>query len=221
MNRNLECFLLHPPIRMILRTLSKIWRGQATALVIMPNLREQFCNELQYKLTESLVVSGKAEEIKIVGDVMKKNELKLPPENLKAIKMISIGQEKFYPGRFNGAMIMEIWRKRRARIYIMKENIDEKEMNLDEMKQIRPDMMLVNMMTYWNDKHGTKSVVDMYKIRTHVGVALGMFHNNSDVANSNIVVAAMKDLDLAQRSQSKYSRTWNLDLLLSYMSKEE
>ncbi|KAA6380877.1 MAG: hypothetical protein EZS28_023597 [Streblomastix strix] len=38
---------------------------------------------------------------------------------------------------------------------------------------------------------------------------------------SSIIVATVKDLGLAQRSQSKYSRTWDLDQQLSYISREE
>ncbi|KAA6377251.1 MAG: hypothetical protein EZS28_027219, partial [Streblomastix strix] len=83
---------------MILRTLSKIWRDQATALVIMPNWRGQIWNDLQRRLTVSSVVLGKAEDILIAGAVMKENQLKLPPGNLMAIKMTGIGQEKYCSG---------------------------------------------------------------------------------------------------------------------------
>ncbi|KAA6360467.1 MAG: hypothetical protein EZS28_044007 [Streblomastix strix] len=118
-------------------------------------------------------------------------------------------------------MSKEIWGKRKAGIHILKENMDEKVMNLDEMKKNRPDVMLVNMLTWRNDKGGTRCIADMQKIRTHVGVALGMFHNSNDVAKSSIIVAAVKDQEHAQRSQSKHSRTQDLDLLPSHMSREE
>ncbi|KAA6398832.1 MAG: hypothetical protein EZS28_005638 [Streblomastix strix] len=120
-----------------------------------------------------------------------------------------------------GAMNMETCWKRRLVIRFQKEYMDEKVMNLDEMKEIGPITMLIRMLTWKNDKDGTRCLADMQKIRTHVGVALGMFHNSNDVAKSSIVIAAVKDLEHAQRSQSKFSQTWDLDLLLSYMFREE
>ncbi|KAA6353046.1 MAG: hypothetical protein EZS28_051426 [Streblomastix strix] len=71
MNWSLECFLLHPSKKMILRNLSKIWRDQATALVIMPNWRGQIWNDLQRRLTVSSVVLGREDDILIAGAVMK------------------------------------------------------------------------------------------------------------------------------------------------------
>ncbi|KAA6353322.1 MAG: hypothetical protein EZS28_051151 [Streblomastix strix] len=41
-----------------------------------------------------------------------------------------------------------------------------------------------------------------------------------EYAGGIVFVHGIKDLDLAQRSQSKYSRTWNLDLQLLHMSKK-
>ncbi|KAA6360466.1 MAG: hypothetical protein EZS28_044006 [Streblomastix strix] len=95
MDWSLECFLLHRLIKMILRTLTKLDRERATALVIMLDWKGQIWNDLQHKLSVSSVVLGKAEEILKVGEMMKKNELKLLPGNLIAIKMTGTGQEKF------------------------------------------------------------------------------------------------------------------------------
>ncbi|KAA6362930.1 MAG: hypothetical protein EZS28_041543, partial [Streblomastix strix] len=178
----------------------------------MPNWRGQIWNDLQRRLTVSSVVLGRAEDILIAGAVMKENQLKLQPGNLIAIKMTEVVIK---------AMSAETWRKGRAGVHLLKEYMDEKDLSLDDINKARPDVTMVNMLPWKNEKGGARCVADMQKIRTHVGVALGMFLNSNDVAKSSIVVAAVKELELAQRSQAKYNRTWNLDLLLTHVGKQE
>jgi hypothetical protein len=89
----MECFLLFPPIKLILRTLMKIARDKATALVILPRWRGQVWSNLQKRLTVEEVRLGKSEKILQVGARMDLDHLKLPPGEHIAIKMTGIGME--------------------------------------------------------------------------------------------------------------------------------
>ncbi|KAA6393717.1 MAG: hypothetical protein EZS28_010753 [Streblomastix strix] len=65
------------------------------------------------------------------------------------------------------AMSTESWRKRKVGVHLIEENIDEKNLSLDEMKDVRPDVIMVNKLTWRNEKRGVRSVADMQKIRAH------------------------------------------------------
>jgi hypothetical protein len=58
-------------------------------------------------------------------------------------------------------MSAETWRKRRAGVHLLKEYMDEKDLSLDDIKEARPDVTMVNMLTWRNEKGGARCVADM------------------------------------------------------------
>ncbi|KAA6379997.1 MAG: hypothetical protein EZS28_024480 [Streblomastix strix] len=209
MNWSLECFLLHPPIKMILRTLSKIQRDQATASGEGGRYSDSRGSD-ERELAEASTRESNChkDDRHWTGEVLLRRMLVRTGLTEQSVEVVII------------AMSAETWRKRRAGVHLLKKYMIEKNLSLDDIKEAHPDVTMVNMLTWRNEKGGARCVADMLKIKTHVGVALGMFHNSQDVAKSGIVVAAVKELELSQRSQAKYNRTWNLDLFLMHIGKQ-
>ncbi|KAA6379781.1 MAG: putative reverse transcriptase, partial [Streblomastix strix] len=85
LNWSKECFLLHTPFKMILRTLRKILKNKTTALVILPSWKGQIWSELQKQLTVSEMRLSKAEIILKVDPVMTMNQFKLLTRELLAV----------------------------------------------------------------------------------------------------------------------------------------
>ncbi|KAA6395487.1 MAG: hypothetical protein EZS28_008986 [Streblomastix strix] len=120
-----------------------------------------------------------------------------------------------------GSMSTETWRKRRAGIHILNDFLEEQKISLEQLRQMRADVTLVNALTWRNNKGGNKCLQDLRKLKKHGGIALAMFYNTDDVSKLPLVVSAAKKFELAIKSKAKYTTMWDLDILLSYMVKQD
>ncbi|KAA6354152.1 MAG: hypothetical protein EZS28_050319 [Streblomastix strix] len=114
----------------------------------------------------------------------------------------------------------ETWRKRRAGLHLFQQYIVEKKLEVKQILTGKADVILANALTQL-EKRGGKSVLqDMKKMKTHAGVALSMFQETRDVAQSPIVQAIVKRLNLDNEQKSKYQSIWNLSQLTRFILRE-
>ncbi|KAA6372477.1 MAG: hypothetical protein EZS28_031997 [Streblomastix strix] len=116
---------------------------------------------------------------------------------------------------------METLRKRRAGLHIFYGYMEEKNKELDEVFKARPDVILSNALTWREKKGGKGALEEMRKLKTHMGVALSMFSDMRDVAQSPMVQAIVKRLNLERPSKAKYPTVWNINQLLTCIANSE
>ncbi|KAA6328851.1 MAG: hypothetical protein EZS28_053672, partial [Streblomastix strix] len=116
---------------------------------------------------------------------------------------------------------METWRKRRTGLHAFCVNMKEKNVDLDEVFKSRPDVILSNALT-WREKKGSMGALEeTRKLKTHMGVALSMFSDMRDVAQSPMVQAIVKRLNQKKPGKAKCPTVWNINQLLTCIANSE
>ncbi|KAA6353118.1 MAG: hypothetical protein EZS28_051355, partial [Streblomastix strix] len=97
---------------------------------------------------------------------------------------------------------METWRTRRAGLHVFCMYMEEKKMDLNEVLKARQNIILSNVFVWRVKKGGLGALEEMSKLETYIGVALSMFSDMSDVAQSPMVQAIVKRLNLERHSKA-------------------
>ncbi|KAA6358060.1 MAG: hypothetical protein EZS28_046414 [Streblomastix strix] len=93
-----------------------------------------------------------------------------------------------------GSLSGEAWRKRRAGLYLFGEYVEERAA-----------------------KGGVKAKEELRKMRTHAGMALGMFASSGNVLQAPVVVAVARNLELERGGNAKYPTVWNIGKLFNHI----
>ncbi|KAA6379191.1 MAG: hypothetical protein EZS28_025282, partial [Streblomastix strix] len=64
-------------------------------------------------------------------------------------------------------------------------------------------------------KGGVQEKEELRKIRTHVGMALGLFSSSGNVLQAPVVVAVARNLELERGGNAKYPTVWNIGKLFN------
>ncbi|KAA6383788.1 MAG: hypothetical protein EZS28_020685 [Streblomastix strix] len=87
---------------------------------------------------------------------------------------------------------METWRKRRSGLHVFCGYLEEKKKDLNEVFKTRPDVILSNILTQIEKKGDEGALDEMRKLKSYKGVALSLFSDMRNVAQSSMVLAIVK-----------------------------
>jgi hypothetical protein len=95
---------LHPPIEKIMKTLAKVEKDRAQAVIVVPTWRGQLWTNLLNRMSVKRVDLGLSEQIQKPGKLIADNPLvKLSPGRMEAHLAISTVREKISSGRWLGS----------------------------------------------------------------------------------------------------------------------
>ncbi|KAA6355458.1 MAG: hypothetical protein EZS28_049014, partial [Streblomastix strix] len=119
------------------------------------------------------------------------------------------------------SVCQETLRKKRARLHLFNDYMKEKNLCVKEILAGRVDVKLAKALSWREEKGGTKMLHDARKTKTHVGIALCLFSEIHDVAQSPMIQTIVKRLSFDKQSKVKFDRIQQIKQLFKYIEFRE
>ncbi|KAA6386029.1 MAG: hypothetical protein EZS28_018442, partial [Streblomastix strix] len=93
----------------------------------------------------------------------------------------------------------------------------ERGLKRENILRKKADVVLGKTLTQSATTGGVKEKKDLRKIKSHVGMALGMFAKSGNVLQPQIIVVVVRNLELERSGNAKYQTVWSIGKLSDHI----
>ncbi|KAA6367273.1 MAG: hypothetical protein EZS28_037199, partial [Streblomastix strix] len=193
------------PIGLISKVIQKLIRDNAAAVLILPRCPDS--RQIYERRTETTIRNNRADKDK------HKDGESLYIQLDASTNLIQVAIDTLIADQNP-----ETWRKKRARHTLLIQYIKEKDISVKDLLGIKPDIELVNALSWYKSRGGPKIQNRIKNMKMHCGVVLSQFSQINDMNNFPIIKTFSKDEGLQTQSKPRYTTIWNLQILFNYIN---